>query len=109
MHTNEVFHSCDEFYLSFNPTTKANPMVELCDSMISLLGGEACDGRPETALCIYDTTKRYGVRFLILYGDHREGYRNALKHGLEGCKDYFLNHIEEACPATDMPYKELNA
>lgn len=81
-----VFFKCDEFYLSFNE--RVSETAQMLDMLAHLMGAPKPQTGPETAICTYNPRK-----FYILYGDHREGLRNAAQHGLQGCMEYFEQHI----------------
>lgn len=99
---NEVFYRTEEFYLSYNPT-RQEFIHELDTILMSLLNRPAPQRKPETAICIRDGAEIYGVRFLILYGDHREALKPLAKQGLEALIHYFNDNIHLISPCSDMP------
>jgi len=88
---NEVLAG-DGFYISYNPSIKANPF----DSVLVGLGeAESRVGLDETALCVEDSTNPMGRCFLILNGDFRKDYEEAFPLGKEACIAVYEKYREE--------------
>lgn len=99
--TTQALH-CGDFYISYNDGTMRNPL----DNLMVAIGQYDPNNldRPETAIVIKDDDYgMFGQRFLILYGDYREAYRNLVDHGLEACIKFFVEHIEHKADASDDP------
>lgn len=99
---NEVFHRAEEYYLSYNPQ-RADEIHELDQILMGLLGRPAPRREPETAICVRDDERTFGVQFLILYGDHREALKALTDKGLEALLQYFNDNIHLIRPSSDMP------
>lgn len=85
---NEIFHDGENYYLSYLPYP--SELTKMLDRNISILDGKPIEnvGKSETAICIREPWK-----CLILYGDHREGYK-PIASDLEKCKKYWSEHQE---------------
>jgi len=97
--SNDCIFSNEEFYISYN----AGPgnLARTLDLLIT--GGSDNIGRDETALCLkQQEDKLFGVRFYILYGDHREAYRKLIPD-YAACYRYFLSHPEIWGHTSDHP------
>ena len=100
--TNEIIYTCDEFYVSY--LVERNELATLCDELTSMFSGIEHTGEPETALCVRTGKEGFAsVEFYILYGDHREAYRNLSGHGLKACFDYFIDHIDRIACSSSSP------
>lgn len=90
---NEVIVSNDKFYISYNP--HPGEFTQAIDKLIYAFGAspEPELGRAETALCVREREASFGVRFHILYGDHRDGYKPLIEKGLAACLQYYRDHI----------------
>lgn len=92
------------FYVSYNGNPHSDPLCAALNRVLNTIAGtpEANIGRPETALCIRDGKEFGGVKFLILYGDHRKQFKEAAdKGGLSACLDYFNTHRDQAAVASE--------
>ena len=98
---NILVHSCDEFYISYNP--KISALAKALDGFVAVFTGGEVKDLPETAL----VDIRTGHNFYILYGDHSEAYRK-LVPDWQACYDYFLDHLEQIGHTSDVPYSTVN-
>lgn len=92
---NEVFAKGENYYLSYlaYPDEYLQAMDRtLCSVMDKDDEGV---GKAETALCIEEPWK-----CLILYGDHREGYK-PIANDLEACKKYWSDHQDQIGHTSD--------
>lgn len=80
---NEVMLLENGSYVSYRDFAVGNPLV--------LAGFGPDKGTVETAF--YDAEYN---RWNVLNGDHREAYVEAAKHGIERCRDYFLESEDKS-------------
>ncbi len=102
---NEIVVNTPSFYVSYNEHIGSEPLAAMLDGILCSTFGvdKANIGRSETALCIKGVNnKMSGIKFLILYGDHRQQYKDAAeKGGLEACLDYFNANRDQASHASE--------
>lgn len=99
---NEIVVREDGFYVSYNGDITSDPLGSMLDGILLSMAGKDHVDSSETALCVKNNGKLSGYKYLILYGDHRQQYREAaLKGGLSACLDYFNAHRDQASHASE--------
>lgn len=95
---NEILEM-DDFFISYNPGRERNPY----DNILHAFGRISDEnlGRSETALVLTDSSKMFGRRHLILYGDWRSAYRDLAAHGKDACVAFFEQNLEHITATSD--------
>ena len=98
--SNEVVYTSEDFYISY--LEHPSELAQALDSTVALaLGNPKPNFQSETALCVRDTTACFGVAFYILYGDHREAYKQIVERGLDACLNYFRHNLVHVAHSSD--------
>ena len=95
---NVVIFQNDEFFVSY--LKERSEFAKLCDEIVEMADpNRKVQDRDETAIV---DKRGDGPRYYILYGDHREQYKEIVPDLIK-CIEYFMNHLEHIGYSSDMP------